>query len=170
MSRRLLLLVSTLYACGAAEQSVEDLLAGMKGMPGMENIKMFSADDLKNMDPNKMGDMFGGGGGRGSKRSKKTRSQNRRKLVEFYEKYGLDDKVAGADAALDKWKGREEKMFEALNKKYKDVIDKYWEKHWAEVDAEREAKASQEEAMKEAEDAVKAEEDALNNAFGKTEL
>ena len=51
------------------------------------------ADDLKNMDPDKMGEMFSGGGGGGRKPPRKTRSQYRRRLVEFYETYGLSDKV-----------------------------------------------------------------------------
>jgi hypothetical protein len=32
-----------------SDQSIEELLASMKGMPGMENIKMFTPDDLNNM-------------------------------------------------------------------------------------------------------------------------
>lgn len=34
----------------------------------------------------------------------------------------------GVDAALDKWKGREEKMFAALNKKYDAEIKAYWDR------------------------------------------
>ena len=34
----------------------------------------------------------------------------------------------GVDAALDKWKGREEKMMSALNKKYDKEIREYWDK------------------------------------------
>lgn len=34
----------------------------------------------------------------------------------------------GVDAALDKWKGREEKMFDVLNKKYDKEIKAYWER------------------------------------------
>jgi len=41
------------------EQSIEELMTSMKGMPGMEGIKMFTADDLKNMDdPAKMAVRF----------------------------------------------------------------------------------------------------------------
>ena len=43
---------------------------------------------------------------------------SRDELVDFYSRYGLDDKIAGVDAALDKWKGRESRMFDALYKKY----------------------------------------------------
>ena len=94
------------------DQSIEDLLASMKGMPGMEGIKMFTADDLKNMNPEQMGASMGGRGGR------KSRAEWRDELVDFYSRYGLDDKIAGVDAALDKWKGRESRMFDALYKKY----------------------------------------------------
>lgn len=93
------------------EKNIEDILAGMKGMPGMENIKMFTADDLKGMNTEQMGSKFGGA-------PSKTRAQWREQLVSFYQRYGLDDKVAGADAALDKWRGRESRMFDALYKKY----------------------------------------------------
>ena len=34
----------------------------------------------------------------------------------------------GVEAALDKWKGRVEKMFAALNKKYDAEIKAYWDK------------------------------------------
>ena len=33
----------------------------------------------------------------------------------------------GVDAALDKWSGREERMFTALNKKYDAEIKAYWD-------------------------------------------
>ena len=55
------------------------------------------ADDLKNMDPDKMGDMLGGAG---KKKPKKTRSQYRRRLVEFYETYGLTDKARARTLCL----------------------------------------------------------------------
>ena len=97
---------------GGKDQSIEDLLAGMKGMPGMENIKMFSADDLKGMNTEQMGASMGGGKGRRSK------AEWRQDLVDFYTRYGLDDKIDGVDAALDKWRGREQRMFDALYKKY----------------------------------------------------
>ena len=80
------------------------------------------ADDLKNMNPDDMGKAFGGDQS-ARKPKKQTRSQYKRRLIAFYTDHGLDDKVAGADAALDKWKGREEKMFVALRKKYKDEVD-----------------------------------------------
>ena len=44
---------------------------------------MFSGDDLKNMNYEQMGNMFGGGG---RSKSRKTRSQYRRELVEFYKR------------------------------------------------------------------------------------
>ena len=101
------------------DKSIEDLLASMKGIPGMEGIKMFTADDLKNMNPEQMGSAFGGGR---SKARKRSRSEWKKDLVDFYTRYDLTDKIDGIDAALDKWKGRESKMMDALYKKYNDVI------------------------------------------------
>ena len=49
---------------------------------------MFSGDDLKNMNYEQMGNMFGGG-----KKKRKTRSQYRRDVVDFYERYGMSDKA-----------------------------------------------------------------------------
>lgn len=144
------------------DQSIEDLLASMKGMPGMENIKvcapsgiapsantriaqphvpsalvlrlmccshqqMFNANDLKNMKPEDMASSFGGGGG-GGRRPQRSRSEFRKELVDFYTTYGLTDKLSGVDAALDKWKGREEGMINALYKKYEKEIEAHWEK------------------------------------------
>ena len=60
---------------------------------------MFSGDDLKNMNYEQMGNMFGGGG---RPKPRKTRSQYRRELVEFYKRYSMEDKLDGVDAALDK--------------------------------------------------------------------
>jgi len=100
--------------------------------------------------------MFGNGP---KKPKKQTRSQYRRRLVDFYEKYGLADKLDGVDAALDKWKGREEKMFTALNKKYQDVIDAKWEADVKEVKAE-------EEEIKKAKQEEEAEAAAADAAFG----
>ena len=85
---------------------------------------MFSGDDLKNMNYEQMGNMFGGGG---RSKPRKTRSQYRRELVEFYKRYSMEDKLDGVDAALDKWKGREDRMFDALYKKYDAEITKYWD-------------------------------------------
>ena len=39
----------------------------------------------------------------------------------------MEDKLDGVDAALDKWKGREDRMFDALYKKYDAEITKYWD-------------------------------------------
>jgi hypothetical protein len=36
-----------------------------------------------------------------------------------------EQKISGVDAALDKWKGREERMMSALYKKYDDKIREY---------------------------------------------
>jgi len=140
-------------------KDVEDILKGMKGMPGMEGIKMFSGDDLKNMNYEQMGNMFGGGGGGGRPKPRKTRTQYRRELVEFYKRYAMDDKLDGVDAALDKWKGREDKMFSALHKKYDADITKYW-------DSQREnddAAAYDEEIVGEQ---SAEEEEAMDKAFG----
>ena len=96
---------------------IDELMRGMKGIPGMENLKMFTADDIKGMNTEQMAGAFSGG-----KPKQKTRSQWRRELVDFYTKYGLEDKLDGVDAALDKWKGRENKMFGVLYKKYDESI------------------------------------------------
>lgn len=79
---------------------------------------MFSADDLKNMNPEQMAGAFGGGKPRGGKAPQYSREDYREELISFYKRYGLEDKLDGVDAALDKWKGREEKMMNALYKKY----------------------------------------------------
>jgi len=110
-----------------------------------------------------MGNIFRGSGGAGKKPPRKTRTQYKRQLVHFYERYGLTSKIAGVDAALDKWKGREEKMFDALHKKYDDVIKAKWKE-------EAEAREEELAAEKAAEDAAKAAEEAANNAFSKSEL
>merc|ERR1719219_2893638 len=34
-----------------SDESIEDIMEKMKGMPGMENMKMYTAEDLKNMKP-----------------------------------------------------------------------------------------------------------------------
>jgi len=117
------------------EQSIEELLASMKGMPGMEGIKMFNAGDLKGMNPEQMGSAFGGG-----KSKPLGRSDYRKELVDFYTRYELLDKLATVDAALDKWAGREEKMMTALHKKYDAEIKAYWDKQ----DAERASETKEE--------------------------
>ena len=111
---------------GKDDKNIEDLLASMKGMPGMEGIKMFTADDLKNMNPEQMGSTFGGGGGGGG--GKPQNRDYKTELVDFYTRYGLTDKLDGVDAALKKWKGREYKMMDALYRKYDDHIKEYWDK------------------------------------------
>ena len=111
------------------QESIEELMSKMKGIPGMENIKMFGADDLKNMNYEQMGKAFGGEPVT-SQRCRQTRGQYKKRLVEFYNRFGLGDKVAGADAALNmKWKGREERMFD---KKYDAEI----KAHYAKEDSE----------------------------------
>ena len=86
---------------------------------------MFTADDLLK------GNAFGGGGG-GSfgeqwAKSKRPASEWRQELVEFYETYGMQDKLAGVDAAMEKWKGREGHMMKAVRKKYAAEVEAYWE-------------------------------------------
>lgn len=49
---------------------------------------------------------------------KKTKGQWRKELVAFYEKYGIDFSDASVDKAMDKWKGKEERMMAAVRKKY----------------------------------------------------
>jgi len=139
------------------EKDVEEMLKGFKGIPGMEGVKMFSGDDLKNMNYEQMGNMFGGGGGRSKPR--KTRSQYRRELVEFYQRYSLEDKLDGVDTALDKWKGREDRMFDALYKKYDAEITKHW-------DAQREKDDGAAYDDEIAGDHAGEEEEAMNKAFG----
>ena len=117
---------------------IDDLLKNLKGMPGMEGIKMFGADDLKNMNFEQMGRQFGD-------KSRKTRKQHREELKTFYETYGMEDKIEGIDAALDKWKGREEKMFNVLYKKYDEQIRAHWDKNKDEEPAAEEEGASKEE-------------------------
>mmetsp|Transcript_25247 Transcript_25247/g.57506 ORF Transcript_25247/g.57506 Transcript_25247/m.57506 type:complete len:89 (-) Transcript_25247:384-650(-) len=78
---------------------------------------------MKNMNYEQMGNAFGGG-----KPKRSSRKEYRARLVDFYTRYGLTDKLDSVDAALDKWKGREEKMFTVLHKKYDDVIKEYWAK------------------------------------------
>lgn len=102
---------------------IDELLKSMKGMPGMENLNVFTADDLKNMDPDRMANAFGGGGGGGGGRPRKrkpkfTREEYRRQLVEFYTEYGLEHKLDGVDKALDKFAGREDQMMRQLYRKY----------------------------------------------------
>lgn len=83
----------------------------------VENINVFTPDDLKNLDPDKFN----------APRNKKPASAYREELVDFYTKYGLDteERLAGVDKAMDKWKGREERMLAAVRKKYKAEIDAY---------------------------------------------
>ena len=76
------------------------------------------------MNYEQMGNMFGGG----SKPKRKTRKQYRRELVDFYQRYELPHTEEGVEAAMEKWKGREEKMFNALYKKYDGEIKAYWDK------------------------------------------
>ena len=49
-------------------------------------------------------------------------------MVDFYTMYGLEDKLDGVDAALDKFKGKENKIMPKLYKKYKDNVDAYYAK------------------------------------------
>ena len=51
------------------EKSIEDIMASMKGIPGMEGIKMFSADASRAITAEQMGDMFGGGKPRSTTRA-----------------------------------------------------------------------------------------------------
>ena len=68
------------------------------------------------MNPEQMASSMGGGGGGGGGGSR--RRNWRQKLIDFYTRYGLEDKIDGVDAALAKWKGRESKMMSALHKNY----------------------------------------------------
>ena len=106
---------------------IDELLKSMKGMPGMENLKMYTADDLK--DPESMANAFGGGGGGGGrprkakpKKPKFSREEYRQQLVDFYNEYGLEHKLDGVDKALDKFAGREDQMMQKLHLKYQAEI------------------------------------------------
>ena len=92
---------------------MEDILASLKGMPGMENIKVFGKDDIE-----KMAGQLG---------KDSPPRDYRQELIDFYTKYDMEDKIDGVDAALEKWKGKEYKMMLALRKKYKDVIAEHTE-------------------------------------------
>ena len=74
---------------------IDELLKSMKGVPGMENLKMFTADDLKNMGPEAMASAF-----RAEAAEEEPRPW-REELVDFYTTYGLTDKLDSVDAALD---------------------------------------------------------------------
>jgi hypothetical protein len=76
------------------------------------------------MNYEQMGQQFSGGG----RRKRASRAEHKSRLEDFYKRYEMDDKLDGVDAALDKWKGREERMFDALNKKYNAEIKAYWDK------------------------------------------
>jgi len=100
----------------AGNDNIEDILASLKGMPGMEGLKVFGADDLKNLNAEQMARDMGG------KPPRRSRAEWREELVDFYTRYDLTEKIDGVDAALDKWKGRESRMMDALYKKYDDKI------------------------------------------------
>jgi len=104
-----------LYERGEGEKSdadINDLLSKLKGMPGMENMKVFGRDDMDKMAKGESFENLG----------KKPTHDYRQELIDFYTKYGMEEKIDGVDAALAKWKGKEYKMMVALRKKYKDVI------------------------------------------------
>jgi len=48
---------------------------------------------------------------------KEQENPHRARLVEFYTNYA-PDKLSGVDTALEKFKGKEDQMFQALEKKY----------------------------------------------------
>jgi len=108
----------------APTESTEELLSRLKGMPGMENLKMFTANDLKN------GKFPGGGGGYGDygEPPKKTRAEHRKELIDFYVRFGLQYEEDKIEKALDKFKGKEQKMFRSLYKKYDAEIKAFWAK------------------------------------------
>mmetsp|Transcript_75158 Transcript_75158/g.195840 ORF Transcript_75158/g.195840 Transcript_75158/m.195840 type:complete len:129 (+) Transcript_75158:89-475(+) len=97
------------------DADLEDILAKMKGMPGMENIKVFGREEMDRMA--KDGDYSGFGAS-----PSPPAYDCHKELTDFYTKYEMEDKKAGIDEACKKWKGKEYKMMVALRKKYKDVI------------------------------------------------
>ena len=120
---------------GGGDTDINELLKSMKGMPGMENVKMFTPDDLKNLNP----DDWNSGNAAGSAKQRKPtqaevelaarrRKEARDDLIGFYKTYGLDDKIDGVDAAMSKWKGRDDKMMQAVRKKYAAEVEAYEER------------------------------------------
>ena len=53
---------------------------------------------------------------------KRSRSEWKQDLMDFYTRYGLKHKIDGIDRMLDQWKGLESKMMDKLYKKYDDAI------------------------------------------------
>merc|ERR1719341_1380009 len=104
----------------ATDEDINDILAKMQGMPGMENMKVFGADDIERMTKNGDYSAFGGA-------SSQPAFDCEEELKSFYTKYGMEDKLDGIGAACEKWKGKEYKMMAALRKKYKDVITSHQE-------------------------------------------
>ena len=108
----LVFLIGFLVVEGMYSGDIDSIRRKNSAARGKLRAEMFTADDLKNMNPEQMGASMGGRSGR------KSRAEWRDELVDFYSRYGLDDKIAGVDAALDKWNGRESRMFDTLYKKY----------------------------------------------------
>ena len=112
------------------DASIDDILGSLKGMPGMENVKVFSADDIAGMEANGMEKISLGKDGKGGKSkprsTKKSAAAYRADVKDFYTKFGIEHTEAGIDAAMEKWKGREERIMGALYKKYKDEMDEYY--------------------------------------------
>jgi len=49
-------------------------------------------------------------------------------LISFYTRFGITYEDAKIEAALDKFKGKEQKMFRSLYKKYDKEIKEFWAK------------------------------------------
>jgi hypothetical protein len=115
-----------------SQEDIDDMFANLKNIPGMENLNIFNGEDLLNMKPEEMAKKMGGGGRGGGGRgggprmpTRISRAEAKTELEDFYNTYGLQDKLDGVDAALDKWVGQYEAMFRLLNKKYKAEVEAY---------------------------------------------
>ena len=126
------------------DADINELLKSMKGMPGMENIKVMTPDDIlkstkddfmrpppsggrpagKRERPKRDAKRGGGGGGDDEIGALgRPVSSWREELVDFYTKYEILARLDGVDEALAKWRGREDEMMAAVKKKYKYIVD-----------------------------------------------
>ena len=122
------------------DKAIEELLAGLKGQPGMENLHMMRGDEMEKMaaaseeEEEARKRREEAEAERKNRPKKKRRPKNarelyRRRLVDFYHTYGLH-KVASVDDTLVKWYGREDQMFAELESKYADLIKKKNDAAW----------------------------------------
>jgi hypothetical protein len=86
-----------------------------------------STDSVKNMGSEGMANAFAGGSGAPETRPR-TRAEWKQDVVDFYERFALPYTDEGVETALDKWKGREQRMLGALHKKYAQEVDAFYER------------------------------------------